>query len=50
MEEYNRLYLFKQLQNKWQQHKMGLQQFNSSSLWCIITITIIIIIHRQPHW
>jgi hypothetical protein len=44
---YNQLYLFKQLQNKWQRLKMALQLFNSSSLWCIITTTIIIITPHQ---
>jgi len=44
---YNQLYLFKQLQNKWQQLKMALQLFNSSSLSCIITTTIITITPHQ---
>jgi hypothetical protein len=48
MADYNQLYLFKQLQNRWQRHKMALQRFNSSSLLCIITTTIIIITHHQP--
>jgi hypothetical protein len=46
-EDYNQPYQFKQPQNKWQQLKMAQQRFNSSSLWCIITTTIIIITRHQ---